>query len=114
MDMKQSDIGDPIAPLLTESIQLPHYLHQNVLLVGKVCENPSQHLMGRPMDYPFTLFLDLPDGSEVVVYLKSRPSHSGSVEVIGEVISVQDLESKTKKPDIVEYQILGECWHRPF
>lgn len=113
-DMNTPGNNDPIAPLLTESIQLGHHIHQNVVLVGKVCENPSQHFMGRPVDYPFTLFLDLPDGTEVVVYLKSRPSHSGPVEVIGEVIPVNDPDSKKVDSSVVEYQILGESWHTPF
>jgi len=112
--MFPSENIDPIAPVITESIQLRHHIHQNVMLVGKVCENPSQHFMGRPVEYPFTLFLDLPDGTEVVVYLKSRPSHSGAVEVIGEVIPVNDPDFKDIPSDVVEYQILAESWHTPF
>jgi hypothetical protein len=111
--MNDNDAKEPVLPIVTDGKSLGQNVNKMIRLRGKSQDMPLQHLMGRHFNYPFTTCIDLSDGTQVPVYLKTKFNVKGSVEIIGHVIAIH-----TKGPDGVnsvfsEYQLVAESWKTP-
>ena len=49
-------------------------LEKRVILCGSPTNFPLQHPMGHFMNYPHTAYIDLEDGTQIPVYLKTKIS----------------------------------------
>jgi hypothetical protein len=105
---------EPGLPFVSDGAMLASHLEKRVILVGTPAALPRQHLMGHYMNYPFTACIDLPDGTQVGVYLKSRIQEKVAVEITGHVVAVRAPGSASTKVVDMEYQIVAErCRYSP-
>jgi hypothetical protein len=101
---------EPGLPRVSDGATLARYLEKRVILVGTPAALPRQHLMGHYMNYPFTACIDLPDGTQVGVYVKSHIQEKIAVEITGRVVAVLAPGSASTNVVGVAYQIVAEHW----
>jgi hypothetical protein len=102
-----------LLPRITEKKGLISNIDKRIILIGKKTTCPLQHLMGHFMNYPHTAYIDLSDGSQIGVYLKSKIDSYELVEITGKVVVLHAPGPEGTKSIADEYQLIAENWKYP-
>ena len=86
--------------------EMQKHLNENVIVFGKISDEPWQHIVGNFNDYKYSYYFDLKD-IQIVLYSKNVISNNREMKIIGKVVKVC---SKSKKlndgTEHCEYHIL--------
>ncbi len=95
------------------SVKLSENVGNKISIVGIISNTPWQHLIDYNEEYSNIGYLDLEDGSQIVIYSKKNIKCEKKVRIKGKVIEVS---GKSKRPGDTseevyrEYQIIVEDW----
>ena len=81
--------------------EIKNYLAKNegktITITGKISNIVWQHIISTTNSHPYSSYLDLEDGYQIIIYTKNQLACKERVEVKGKVIRVEGNEDADSK-----------------
>ena len=85
--------------------ELQKHLNNEIIIRGRISDEPWHHLVGFFEDYPYPYYFELEDGFQIIVYTKEEIDTKNLVEVEGKVI---DVKGRSKRPFDSDEEVYSE------
>ena len=82
---------------------------KEIVVQGKISNEPWQHLIGNPQGYPFFEYFDLIDGYQTIIYSKEEIKSRSNLKIHGLVTKVEGKAKGSTDP-YWEYHITVHKW----